>query len=584
MDRRAFTQGLAWTVAVNLINKAIFPLFSIVISRILGPGPLGAFAILSTILMISEIFRDAGLTQTYLADKDLDRKGIGSYVGLAIVMALLPALVLVFARGWLAEVLSLPELPSSILVMFLALMCNGVATIPRAQLLKEAKMRDLAIIDLISGGTGLILTIILVLMGFAFWALVIQMLYCSALTMILSLRAAPLPGMNLERNLLLATFRRTAALLAANALNNIFLMSDVFVIRRLFASDALLGVFGQGKNIAYKPADFVTFPLTRMLIVAFSQAAGEKERLARAFGRSVAATMLFVTPIYLLLMLAAKPIIGILLGPKFAGSAPILAVMSVFLAFRTLGTIGGTALVSDGKAKLTLWAQVAGLSATVIALVWLGPRLLPPTYRSVADFREVRGAEIGAQSSRLAQQAKYSVVESPVVTAMRPAQWVVFVLPDRTRAAELIDLVSFKVVDRGTEAAGYSGPKTLPEIAGTERITYPLPVGMYQLLLVAWSFCIGAVVLYGLALAIAFHHYPAGPDEKRKIGLSSIASVLTGLAILCINLMPATDLLRLLATVILAPVFHILIIGVVFAKHPFAYFSLEGLKKLWHSL
>lgn len=568
MDRGTFAKGLAWTMIVNLINKAIFPLVSIIISRLLGPGPLGAFAVLSTIMAISEIFRDAGITQTFLADQEMDQAKARSYTALAVLMALIPALMLLGAKDWLAEVLELPELSSSLWVAAFALVANGLATIPRAQMLREAKIKELAIIDLISGGTGILLTIALVLAKFAFWALVIQLAYCSVLTLWLSHRQSPVHRLVWDGKAILESFRRTGSLLAANALNNLFLMADVFVIRRLLASNILLGLFGQGKNIAYKPGDFVTFPLTRMLIVAFSQSASDHAKLSRAVAKSLTATIMFVTPVYLILVFAAEPVIALLLGTKFAGSAPVLSAMSIFLAFRTVGTIGGTALVSYGKAKLTLVAQVVCLVVTISMLVSQRDQLVLPIFSSVQDYATYRSTELGGKVSRI-EPAGAALNE--VSATEVPSTGIVFALPSGTVAERVISDRGkiVPVADLGDWGRGQALAK---------------PFGLAKLMAIVWSFVAGAVVLYSLILIMTLRLFPPPPADRIKLLNATGISVITGLLIIGLNLLPINSIVKLAILLVAVPLIHLLLLGMAFARKPTAYFSKAGLKQLWYEL
>lgn len=565
MDRKAFATGLAWTMVVNLINKAVFPLVNIITSRLLGPGPLGAFAVVSTIMAVSEIFRDAGITQTYLADQDVDSRKYRSYSALAVIMAFVPAVVLILSKDWLAEVLELPELGSSLWVAAFALVANGFATMPRAQMLRHGKIKELAIIDLISGGTGIILTISLVLAKFAFWALVLQMVYCSVLTLWLSHRQAAIQPLLWDRQELGASFRKTGALLGANALNNLFLMADVFIIRRLLASNMLLGLYGQGKNIAYKPADFVTFPLTRMLIVAFSQSASDHPKLCRAVAKSLTATLMFVTPVYLLLIFAAEPIIFILLGPQFAGSAPVLAAMSVFLAFRTIGTIAGTAIVSSGRAKLTLLPQILCLLVTFGYLGFNSDRLRLREYNSVESYATAR-----------ANGAPYKVLpggELPNSVTGKPQPG--FLIEYGTQPPKMAERVA---IENG---------KVVPSAnLGEWRKTHqPIePFGLPRLLAIVHAFVLGALVLYLLSLVMALRLFPPPAEDRRKLFRAIGVSAITGLVITGINFMPLGQIAKLVLLLVLVPIGHLFLLGMSFAGQPLAYFSKAGLKRLWYEL
>src|SRR5262249_32603172 len=124
------------------------------------------------------------------------------------------------------------------------------------------------------------------------------------------------------------------------------------------------GLYNTAQNIAYKPMDLILFPLSKTLMVAFSQQAGDPEKLARAYYRSVVAVLLTVIPIYAVIGFNAHAVIGILLGEEFLGGIPILRVLCLYLAFRTFGNISGNALVPAGKHHWTFWPWILALVVT----------------------------------------------------------------------------------------------------------------------------------------------------------------------------------------------------------------------------
>lgn len=364
MNREAVAKGFAWTAGFGFIAKVLFPLVSIFfISRVLGPTILGVASLLQMTLQLSEVIRDAGLTQTFLAESEVDRRREATYTGLAFVTGLVPAIVVLALTPFLTGFFREPVLIWSLPVVSGCLVLNSLGTIPNAMLLRKADLRRQGMIGLVSGGVTLTATVILVALGFGFTALVVQLGLGCVLGLILTIAVEPLRGIRFDWSELSSTFRRSRALLGANLINNVFLLCDIFVIQRLVGSKAS-GLYNTAQNIAYKPADLILFPLSKTLMVAFSQSSGDPERLARAYYRSLIAIVLLLLPAYAFIGLNADGIIGLLLGPKFQGGAPVLAVLSIYLACRTLGNISGNALVPAGKHYWTLWPWFIAIAIT----------------------------------------------------------------------------------------------------------------------------------------------------------------------------------------------------------------------------
>lgn len=381
MNREAAAKGFAWSAGFSFVAKVVFPLAGLYISRTLGPVILGIASLLQMTLQLSEVIRDAGLTQTFLAEPEIDRLKESTYTGLALLTGVVPALGVLILTPFLASFFRQPELIWALPFIALCLVLNSIGTVPNAMLLRKAQFRRQGMIGLAAGGVTLAVTIVLVFLGFGFRALVVQFVLGCTLGLLFTLRLEPLTGIRFDRHEIRATFRRTRALLGANLINNVFLLCDIFVIQKLVGPKAA-GLYNSAQNIAYKPADLILFPLSKTLMVAFSQSGSDRSKLSRAYYRSLSAIVLLVLPIYAFIGLNADGIMKLLLGPKFVGGIPVLQVLSIYLACRTLGNISGNALVPAGKHHWTLWPWFlailvtgAGLAVcaghpSLMAIVW----------------------------------------------------------------------------------------------------------------------------------------------------------------------------------------------------------------------
>lgn len=376
MSRRDVAVGFGWTALFNFIVKAVFPLAALYNARTLGPAPLGIAAMLQMILMFSEIFREAGLPQTYMADHEMDERKEAGYVGMAFLSGIVPAVVVLALTPALASFFRTPALLWSIPVVSLVLCLNGMATISVAKMLKQGRIKEHGMIGVSVGAVVLALTIGLVALGVGFPALVFQMAAGSIATNLIIARRCPTPRPNFDRQAIVSTFRRTWAVLLANGLNNVFLLFDIFVITRLLGN-VPAGYYNVAQNLAYKPFEFVSSPLARTLLVAFSQSAADIDRLRRAYCKAVTAVVIMVTPVYFVTGFCADAIIGILYGHKFDGAITTLQILSIYIALRTIGNLGGTALVPAGKHRWTLYPWVLALTITGVglALIWDQPTL-----------------------------------------------------------------------------------------------------------------------------------------------------------------------------------------------------------------
>jgi PST family polysaccharide transporter len=371
LDRGLAARGLAWTSGAAGLTKLVLPIASaVMIARVVGPRVLGVVALLSLVLTVSEMVRDAGLTMTYLADRKLDDHRERLYMTLGLVGGILWTAVLLASAHLVAWLFAEPNLAWALQWTSAVLLINGIGTIPRAKMLRAGQLKQSGAIDGVSAATGFGVALAFVRSGLYLEGLIAQLLAGSIVASALTFRCRPVWPGPVTLTAARPVLSMSRSVLAANSLNNLFLLSDIFVVQRLLGSTET-GLYSVAKNIAYKPAEVVSFPLARTLLAAYSQALDEPGKLGRVFARSIAATILLVTPIYLILGALAEPLITILYGPRFRGAEQVLVVFSVYLAARSLGTLGGSALVPAGKVKLVIYAWLPCLLATAAGVFWL---------------------------------------------------------------------------------------------------------------------------------------------------------------------------------------------------------------------
>lgn len=368
MNRQEVARGFAWNVLFGFVNKALFPLIGIVIARELGPDQLGIYVTIAAVLSVTEIFRDAGLGVTYIADKDAEEQE-GIFVSLALVFGLIMGAALFLARGWLESVFRMPGLAWGLAMASIAVAMNGLATIPANKLQKQARFREAGFADtsatLLSYGVALPL----VFTGYGFVGLVWQLLSRAILSLGFHLYLARIkpPSWNAENG------KRILRLSVAAMLNNlaytVYTLCDTALIAYLFGKKGA-GLYGVAYNVAVKPLDFITFPLGRTLLVAFSQSSEDRARLAHIFCRSMAAVLLVSVPLYGFFVIFAEPIIVGLYSDSYDGAVAPFAMLSAYLFCRSFGNLAGNAVFALGRPSFNVFSWIPGYLICGIGL-WI---------------------------------------------------------------------------------------------------------------------------------------------------------------------------------------------------------------------
>ena len=360
MNRSDVARGFAWNVLFTLINKVALPVIGILIARILGPEEFGIFSVLSAVIVVIGILRDAGLANTYITDQDKDPKREGTYVTVAFGMACVLALALYESKAWIAAIFGMPQLDWALGVAVWVLVLNGLMAIPTAKLQRQARFRDAGLADTASSAISYVAALIMVLQGWGFAALVYQLLiryliYAPTCWFL----APPILG-RFRPEVIRSAWSRSVANLGNSMLASVYTLCDNLAIAFLFGHRAV-GLYAVAFNVAMKPVEIIAWPLATTVFIAYSRMAQDLERLRGVYYRTVAATAMFTLPLYVFLGFFAYPLMIGLYSEKFLGAEKLLVPMAVYLGFRSVGTLSGTLHVAMGKPGFINYGFSTGL-------------------------------------------------------------------------------------------------------------------------------------------------------------------------------------------------------------------------------
>ncbi len=380
MDKTEFTKGFAWNFLFNAINRLAFPVIGILIARHLGPTEMGIFALYAAIVSVIDVFRDAGLGSTMIADREHKLGSIASYFWTSIAISAVLAVAVFLLRDVAADYFKSDTLRMTLVFGSLGLILGGLTIIPNAILQQQARFRDAGFADFIASVIGYAVCIAMVFKGYGFQSLLAQSVIRGTLLLIFFwwLTKPPIFGAKwAESKQILG---KSVHLLANNIQVTIYTTVDNTFIGKVFGVKAL-GLYGTMFNISTRPIELVSWPLSRTLFVAFTRSQDDRERMASILCRSYRVVALVMVPLYAFLAIFSGPFVITLYSTKYEGAVPVLTLLALYLGARAFGTIGGTACVAIHRAGLNTlcWFLPYVISISGIAATWNSLTLVKAT-------------------------------------------------------------------------------------------------------------------------------------------------------------------------------------------------------------
>lgn len=370
MNKSTAARATVWAMVFSFIAKVAFPIVGIIVTGKIGSEAVGTFGIAVTLYTVAELFRDGGIANTLIADRDLEHGSPSLYHATSILLAALFAALCVVTASAIAGYYDLPSLRDAIYTVALCIGLGGLATVPTTMLVRDARFKTIGASDAWATGVGYAVALGLALKGFGLHALLVQMVVRNLIYLGLITRHAGWAGLEFDLGRQVHLIRISLANLASNVAYTVFTMGDYAAIGKLLGP-AANGAYWVAYNLANKPLELIVAPISRTMMVALSKAKGDHEVQADRLSRTMRLLTMFTFPLYAFVAIFGSSVITLLYPREFAAAGPVLQVLSLYLFSRSVGSIASSALVVSGHAKKNAMAWIPGFAIAIGGFVWL---------------------------------------------------------------------------------------------------------------------------------------------------------------------------------------------------------------------
>jgi PST family polysaccharide transporter len=366
-------RGALWVVASNLLLRLANVLLIAIIAHILSPHDFGIFAVALTAYTIVSSLAELGVSSCLLrADLDID-----SLAPTVATVSVLSSVVLAGAMAAfaspIASALGSAAAVGPIRVLSLAVVLLGVFAVPTAQMVRDFKQDKVFLANVIAFVPSTIVLIILAesrngAMGLA-WSMVVRQFVVGCVLIV----AAPRhyrPGF--ARSALSVVLRFGIPLAGANVVNFTLLNVDYVFVGHLLGA-TLLGFYMLAFTVASWPYGLLGGVINNVSMPAFSRVKHDPELLKKAMATALRSVCLIVMPMCAMMLALARPLILTLYGAKWAASADVLAILSIYGVASMVCLLFANMLTSFGRTKILFILQLIWIGTLVPAMV-LGVR------------------------------------------------------------------------------------------------------------------------------------------------------------------------------------------------------------------
>lgn len=322
-----------------IITKNIFQLISVaILSRLLTPNDFGVYSIITVLYSFSLIFSEFGVVSAIIQKKDLNEHHVNAAKIFTLFMGVFfTSIFFIFSEN-ISLLLNSTYLSKYIKIFSIIFILKSFSLINEAILRKRLKFKKLILIEIISYIFGnFSISIICALLGFGVISVIAGLIAQVTISLILINRDL---GFNFQFVKFKFFKQHISGLLNFGVpftFGRFFMFlgnqADNLIIGK-YAGLVDLGFYNRSFQLMKTPVEFVGGTLSKVLFPVFSKIKDNKNQLKDVFLTSNFISSLFLMPLTVFLIYAAKPIIIIVLGDQWESAIPIFQILSSTLFVR----------------------------------------------------------------------------------------------------------------------------------------------------------------------------------------------------------------------------------------------------------
>lgn len=355
------------TFADSYVGLVLQVASTMIIARILTPQEIGVFAIAAVFSTLASMFRDFGVAEYLIQERELTRDKIAAALALNIAVSWAMAAAMFFGAPVVAHFYGYPAVQEVMHVQSIGFLLVPFGAVTMAWFRRELDFRPVMICNVAGNVTAFASSVAMALAGWGTMALAWSTVAAIAVTVGLSVwfRPASFPRWPSMRGMAdVFHFSKFVSLM--------YIVSQVakglpeMIIGRALGA-VEVAMYSRGNGLVEMFNRLVMRSVFTVCMPYLAKADREEGAIAPAYVRNVSYLTAVGWPFVAFMGIAAYPAIQIVYGPQWDAAVPIAQVLCVACAIEMVHCLSREALLTRGLAK-----EANNLQAILAVLLGLG--------------------------------------------------------------------------------------------------------------------------------------------------------------------------------------------------------------------
>lgn len=367
-SRQAFV-GISWMSGFRIISRIIATIRSVVLARLLTPAQFGVFGIASITLSFLEILTETGINIFLIQEKNNIDKFINSAWMVSILRGIIICLGIIVSTPFIIGFFNINDLYRFLMLISLVPLIRGFINPSIVKFQKElefSKEFSLKIsIYLFDSAISIILALVMKDAISFVWGLISG----AVLEVILSfIMFVPKPLIKFDFNIIKLIINRGKWVTAYGIFNYIAQEGDTIVVGKILGA-APTGIYQMGYRLSTLPISEVSDVVNRVVFPVYSKISEEKDRLLKAFRKTLLAVSFPVVLLSLIIFFLPREFFDLLLGQKWGEITLILKILVIYGMLRAISGVSSSLFLALKKQNFVAGMTFVRVLVLVITIV-----------------------------------------------------------------------------------------------------------------------------------------------------------------------------------------------------------------------
>ncbi len=365
-------RGVGWVGGLRLITRIVSFARIAILARLLSPVQFGVFGIAMLVTALLEVFTETGVNVILVQEKKDIKEYVDSAWIVSITRGVIISIVIFLSASFVSGFFRSPDSIFLIQLISIVPLIRGFINPSSVKFQKDLEFHKEFWYRFVIFSFDAVVAIVFAYITKSAISLVFGLLAGVIVEVILSfLVVKPIPHLHFNKEYVSRIFHRGKWITLSGIFNYLYHNADNIVVGRILGTSSL-GLYEMAYKISILPITEIADVVQKVVFPVFTKISEDRERLKKAFTKTLFFVSALSVPFGMLIFLFAKEIVLLLLGDQWISIIPVLRILSIFGVIRAISGSSSALFLSVNKQEyvtIATFVSISGLLVTIIPLV-----------------------------------------------------------------------------------------------------------------------------------------------------------------------------------------------------------------------